>query len=447
MHWQEVTRDDLVPELGQPDAVGPGTCADIGDPCRRWWQMSLQDLDGSGELQQAGTTLQPILLVAIQVMLKSPLRRRVIPHGSSVLRNPVKTSAKSVRNTLMIVERVRWGIIGVGNVTERKSGPAFQQAERSELVAVMRRNGDLAADYARRNNVPRWYDDADELINDPEVDAVYVATPPDSHAEYVLRVARAGKPVYVEKPMARTALECEDMLSACDEAGVGLFVAYYRRALPRFVTVKELLDSGRIGQLRSVSIRNERPVPVGEADQEGWRVDPEISGGGHFVVLGSHILDLLDWLLGPVTHTAGVATNRGGRYPAEDLVTGVFSFRSGVEGVGVWNYDSFQHQDQIEIIGTAGALRFSCFADEPLQLLTAGGEERIKAPYPEAAQLPLIQAVVNALTGHGESPSTGRSAVRTARVIDSLLSDYRNSHGITFSPAKPGQGSLADPSR
>jgi predicted dehydrogenase len=328
---------------------------------------------------------------------------------------------------------VRWGIIGVGNVTEHKSGPGFQQAERSELAAVMRRNGELARDYARRHDVPRWYDDADELINDPAVDAVYVATPPDSHSEYVVRAAQAGKPVYVEKPMARTVAECEEMISACAEAGVGLFVAYYRRAMPRFVKVKELLDSGRIGQLRSVSIRNERPAPVGdEADQERWRVDPAVSGGGHFVDLGSHILDLLDWLLGPVTHAAGVATNRGGRYPAEDLVTGVFSFRSGVEGVGVWNYDSFQHQDQIEIIGTAGALRFSCFAGEPLRLLTAGGAEQIEAPYPATVQLPLIQTVVNALTGYGESPSTGHTALRTSRVIDSLLSDYRDSRGITY---------------
>ncbi len=339
-------------------------------------------------------------------------------------------SGRAALATLTSVERVRWGIIGVGDVTERKSGPGFQQAERSELIAVMRRNGDLAADYARRHNVPHWYDDADQLINDPEVDAVYIATPPDSHREYVLRVARAGKPVYVEKPMARTALECEDMITACEEAGVGLFVAYYRRALPRFTTVKELLDSGRIGQLRSVSIRNEQPA---EADHVGWRVDPEISGGGHFVDLGSHILDLLDWLFGPVDHAAGVATNRGGRYPAEDLVSAVFSFLSGVEGVGVWNYDSFQHQDQVEIVGTTGALRFSCFAEEPLQLLTARGVEQIEAPYPEVVQLPLIQTVVNALTGHGESPSNGHSALRTARVIDGLLSDYRNSHGIKYS--------------
>ena len=348
--------------------------------------------------------------------------------------------ASPVPTTLTIVERVRWGIIGVGDVTERKSGPGFQQAERSELVAVMRRNGGLAADYARRHDVPRWYDDADELINDPGVDAVYVATPPDSHKEYVVRVAQAGKPVYVEKPMARTTRECEDMIAACDEAGVGLFVAYYRRAMPRFATIKELLDSGRIGQLRSVSIRNERPGQIAGTGHDGWRVDPQISGGGHFVDLGSHVLDLLDWLLGPVTHAAGVATNRGRRYPAEDLVTGVFSFRSGVEGVGVWNYDSFQHKDHVEIIGTGGALRFSCFAEEPLRLLTARGVEKIKAPYPETVQLPLIQTVVNALTGHGESPSDGHSAVRTARVIDGLLSDYRDSHGINYSRATPAQG-------
>ena len=350
-----------------------------------------------------------------------------------------------VPSTLTTVERVRWGIIGVGNVTEHKSGPGFRQAERSELIAVMRRNRDLAADYARRNDVPRWYDDADGLINDPEVNAVYVATPPDSHREYVVRVAQAGKPVYVEKPMARTAPECDDMISACEEAGVGLYVAYYRRAMPRFAAVKELLDSGRIGRLRSVSIRNERPAPVGKADDGGWRVDPAISGGGHFVDLGSHTLDLLDWLLGPVTHAAGIATNRGGRYPAEDLVTAVLSFSSGVEGVGVWNYDSFRYADRVEISGTAGAMRFSCFADEPLRLLTARGVEEINAPYPETVQLPLIQTVVNALTGHGESPSTGRSAVRTARIIDGLLAQYRDSHGISYVTAKPSPGGPAEP--
>src|SRR5699024_4274467 len=149
------------------------------------------------------------------------------------------------------METVRWGIVGVGDVTETKSGPGLQQAEGSALVAVMRRDGAKAADYARRHGVPRWYDDADALIADPEVDAVYVATPPDSHADYAVRALRAGKPVYVEKPMARTATECEEILSASRRAGLPVFVAYYRRAMPRFATVKELLEGGAIGQVRA----------------------------------------------------------------------------------------------------------------------------------------------------------------------------------------------------
>jgi predicted dehydrogenase len=216
---------------------------------------------------------------------------------------------------------------------------------------------------------------------------------------------------------------------------VGLFVAYYRRAMPRFATVRNVLDGGRIGELRSVSIRNEKPGRGNAPADEGWRVDPTISGGGHFVDLGSHTLDLLDSLLGPVIHASGVATNRSRRYLAEDHVTAAFSFRSGVEGVGLWNYDSFQDTDQVEVIGTEGALRFSSFADEPLRLHTARGVEHIDAPYPEIVQLPLIQAVVDALTGRGAPPSDGYSALRTARVIDTLLSDYRRSHGITFAPA------------
>lgn len=326
------------------------------------------------------------------------------------------------------MKTVRWGIIGVGDVTERKSGPGFQQAERSELVAVMRRDGAKAADYARRHGVPRSYDDADALIADPEVDAVYVATPPDSHRDYAVRVARAGKPVYVEKPMARTAAECEEMITAADRAGVGLFVAYYRRALPRFVAVKELLAAGRIGEVRTVSVRNEG---IGSADA-GWRVDPRTSGGGLFVDLGSHALDLLDWLLGPIGEVSGAAANRGARHTGEDVVTAHLSFTSGVQGVGVWNYDSFRHQDRIDVVGTAGALRFSCFGDEPVRLLTGDGPESITAPNPATVQLPLIQAVVDDLTGHGTSPSTGTSAVRTARVIDGLLADHRDRYGITF---------------
>src|SRR3954454_8380540 len=143
--------------------------------------------------------------------------------------------------------QIGWGIIGCGDVTEVKSGPAFNQIENSRLVAVMRRDGEKARDYAARHGVPFWSGDADEVIHHPEVNAVYVATPPGSHLEYALKVCAAGKPAYVEKPMARNASECAAMVEAFEHAGLPLFVAYYRRALPRFLKVKELIESGRIG--------------------------------------------------------------------------------------------------------------------------------------------------------------------------------------------------------
>ena len=323
------------------------------------------------------------------------------------------------------MDTVRWGIIGAGDVTEVKSGPALQQADRSALVAVMRRSGDKAADYARRHGVPHWYDDADALIADQEVDVVYIATPPDSHCDYALRVAAAGKPVYVEKPMARTAAECDAMIDACARARVPLFVAYYRRAMPRFRRVQELLEGGAIGAPRTISVRLQRRSTDFNSVDLPWRFRPEVSGGGLFVDMGSHTLDLLDWLLGPVTHVSGIAANQGGHYDAEDVVAGVFEFTSGVRGVGLWSFDADEDRDEVEITGTAGTLRFSTFGQEPLRLTAVHGDSLIDVPYPRSVQQPLIQTVVDELTGRGVCPSTGESAARTARVIDALLQDYR----------------------
>ena len=330
------------------------------------------------------------------------------------------------------MQKVRWGIIGVGDVTEKKSGPGFQNAERSELIAVMRRSTDKAADYARRHGVPRWYDDADKLINDPEVDAVYIATPPDSHHDYTLKVAAAGKPVYVEKPMARSAAECESMISACRDAGVPLFTAYYRRAMPRFVKIKEMLNAGALGDIRAVVVRLQLTESAADVGDLPWRVRPEVSGGGYFVDMGSHTLDFLDWMLGPITDVTGAAVNQAGNYPAEDLVAGTFTFESGVHGVGLWCFSAQEAADKVEIIGSAGSLHFASFDGSPLKLVTAEGEKTIEAPYPETVQQPLIQTVVDELTGHGTCPSTGESALRTAKVVDALLESYRKQHGITF---------------
>lgn len=329
-----------------------------------------------------------------------------------------------------------WGIIGCGDVTEVKSGPALQQATDSALVAVMRRDAAKAADYARRHGVPRWYDDAQALIDDPGVDIVYVATPPSTHAQYAIAALRAGKPVYVEKPMARTSGECETMLAASRAAGLPLFVAYYRRALPRFLKVRELLQAGAIGQPRQVRIVLHRvldPAWAG-APELPWRVRPEVSGGGLFVDLGSHTLDLLDFLLGPLQAVEGTARSVSGVYPAEDQVRMRFACGD-VSGEGEWDFCSDTRRDLVEIVGDAGRLRFASFDAQPVTLENAAGSQRFDIAHPPHIQRPLVETVLAQLRGQGACPSTGETALRTSRVIDAVLRDYRNA---ASGPGRPG---------
>jgi len=329
------------------------------------------------------------------------------------------------------MKTIRWGIIGCGNVTEVKSGPGFQRARNSNLVAVMRRTGELARDYAERHAVPRWYDDAEALIGDSEVDAVYIATPPSSHKEYTILAAQAGKAVYVEKPMALNFGECQEMLDACRSFEVPLFVAYYRRALQRFLKIKELLEAGAIGEVRFVTITLYMKPRPAELDPENlpWRVIPKFAGGGHFVDLGSHMFDFLDYILGPIREAQGFAANQQKYYPAEDVVTATFVFESGVHGVGVWNFGAFDEVDITEIVGSKGKLSFSSFNVEPVVLTTGDGVIEFEIEYPPHIQQPLIQTVVDDLTGIGTCPSTGESAARTTWVLDQILKGYRTQQG------------------
>jgi len=319
------------------------------------------------------------------------------------------------------MKEVRWGIIGCGDVTEIKSGPALQEADGSRLVAVMRRNGNLAEDYARRHNVPKWYDCADSLIADPEVNAVYVATPPSSHKEYVLAAATAGKPVYVEKPMGMNKADCEEMIQACEKNSVPLFVAYYRRALPRFQKVKSLLDEGAIGSPRFANVTFYRPSAKSDFQgSDNWRIDPAIAGGGYFEDLASHSIDLLQYLLGDAVRAGGYSGNQSELYNSPDLVSGVLDLDTGIQVSYNWAFNCFKLFDQTEIVGENGLIRFSTFEEAPVVLETKSGQELFDIPNPVHIQKPLIQTVVNSLLGIGSCPSTGHTAARTNWVMDQM---------------------------
>jgi predicted dehydrogenase len=322
---------------------------------------------------------------------------------------------------------INWGIIGCGNVTEVKSGPAFNKVNGSRLLAVMRRNRSLAEDYARRHNVPKVYSDAHELIHDDEINAVYVATPPGSHAEYAIATIKAGKPVYIEKPMALNYAECEMINKTAEEYGVPVFVAYYRRGLPGFLKVKELIESGTIGKVLFYQMQLFKPASDDElAGNLPWRVDPAVSGGGHFFDLASHQLDYFDYLFGPVLRVKSMVRNNSGLYMAEDFVTAEMEYANGITGTGTWcfNVSRDSYRDIIEIIGEKGSIRFSTFSFENIIISGPDGRREMINERPEHVQYYLIDKIVRALEGKGTSPSTGVTAARTSRVMDEIVAEY-----------------------
>jgi 1,5-anhydro-D-fructose reductase (1,5-anhydro-D-mannitol-forming) len=323
------------------------------------------------------------------------------------------------------MQTIRWGMIGCGDVAEVKSGPGFAKAEGSELVAVMRRNARLAEDYARRHGVERWHDDAEAIISAPDLDAVYIATRPDSHLELALRCAAAGKPTYVEKPMAMTAAESEQMVAAFRAAGLPLWVAYYRRALPRFLKVAKLLAEGAIGQVRAVSsTRYERLVdPPTAPDRMAWRVDPSY-GRGIFHEGACHTLDFLDFLFGPMEEVSGLAVNQATAYANPDAVTASYRFASGVVGSGLWCFAAEAELDVNEIVGSAGRVRFCTSRPEPIRFIRGGQMEELPIGDPPHVHQPLIQTIVDELNGKGACPSTGETALRTAVVTDRILAGF-----------------------
>lgn len=319
-------------------------------------------------------------------------------------------------------DAIRWGILGCGDVCEIKSGPAFQKASGSALTAVMRRNGARAADFAARHGVPRWHDDAGALIADPGVDAVYVATPPGSHLDLARQVAAAGKPCYVEKPMARTHAECEEMIRAFSRTGTPLFVAYYRRCLPRFVTLKELLEQGRLGPLTEIRYQFTNRACL-EADPANlpWRLQPEISGGGLLWDLGSHLIDLLDHLFGPLENIRGQSRNQSGRLSVPDHTRLSFTTSAGIPGSAQWDFASVTSTDCLEIIGETGRAALSCFGNEPLEWTARASTQLLARPNPPHVHQPLIQTMVDELLGRGSRcPSTGISAARASRILDQI---------------------------
>lgn len=318
--------------------------------------------------------------------------------------------------------KIRWGIIGCGDVTEVKSGPAYQKEPSFTLAAVMRRNAELAEDYAKRHGVERFYDNADALINDPNIDAIYIATPPDSHKLYGLKVAAAGKICCIEKPLAPNFDDCQAIVNAFEEAKTSLFVAYYRRSLPRFVKIKSLLENGEIGNIRHITwVLNKTTSEQDLSQVYNWRTDKKVAPAGYFDDLASHGLDLFAFLLGDFKRVKGLADNQQGLYSALDTVSACWQHDNNITGSANWNFASFEQSDTVTIYGSKGKISFSVFDERPLIITTAAGQQELFIAHPDNVQLYHVQNMAKYLLFDQPHPSTGKSAAHTSWVMDQIL--------------------------
>lgn len=325
------------------------------------------------------------------------------------------------------MNKINWGIIGCGNVTEIKSGPAFNKVENSSLVAVMRRNEGKVIDYALRHNVPKWYTDANSMINDPAVNAVYIATPPSTHEQYTLAAIAAGKHVYVEKPMAMNAGSARTMVNAANQQNGKLVIAHYRRAQPLFKKIKQLIDEHFIGEIKLARLEYYRkPLTKEElaVPKTAWRLDPLISGGGLFHDIAPHQLDLMTWFFGEVEKGGGISMNNGSANP--DVVAGNILFKNGIVFNGLWCFsvEQYEEKDLCEIIGSEGKISFPIFEHKEIKFTKNNQNHSILFEPLKHVQQPMIEKTVDYFLDQGPNPCSGEEGVKVMELLDVFTGKY-----------------------
>jgi predicted dehydrogenase len=323
------------------------------------------------------------------------------------------------------MSNINWGIIGCGDVTEKKSGPALYKVPNSSLIAVMRRNAEKAADYARRHNVGKWYDDADKLLNDPEINSVYIATPPASHMDYALAALKKGLNVYIEKPVTLNAAEARIIAEAAKQSKGRVCIAHYRRSLPLFLYVKELIDTGAIGDIRMVQIRlwqSLKPELVTHV-ADNWRIQPALSGGGYFHDMSPHQLDLMLFYFGEPQYYTGFSLNQSNINPADDHVSGLILFKKDIVVNGSWSFNVAPGDaaDSVEIIGSKGKISFASFVHFDVILENEAGKTVKTFKHPEHISQLMVEKVVNYFNGdQAENPCSIEDAIPLMDIMDAF---------------------------
>lgn len=313
---------------------------------------------------------------------------------------------------------LRWGILGCGNVAEHKGGPPLYTVDDSDLIAVVRRDRAKAEDFAERHGAKRVYTDVHELLSDDEINAIYIATPPYLHCEQTLLAAHAGKHVLCEKPMAMTVEECQRMVDACRAADVTLMLAYYRNHYPNVVKMKALMDEGAIGEVGLARINCTGYYNPNRQDLKNWRINPEISGGGVLMDIGSHRISLLQSLMGDITSAQGYADTVHLDAAVDDSAVFSLRFESGAHAVANINWNVGISIDDVEVYGTTGSLRCSPLNSGNLTLETkSDGQVELPQTLLPHTHTGLVKDFVNHLKTGEPILCSGESGLQTNVII------------------------------
>ena len=331
-----------------------------------------------------------------------------------------------------MINQIKWGFIGCGKVVEQKSGKAFNQLPNSCIHSIMRRNLEDAYNSAKKFSAQNWFDNINDLLNS-DIDAVYIATPPGLHYEQALACCNAGKPIYIEKPFARNYTEVKAIVDAFERKDVPIYVGHYRRALPRFQKIRQLLMENCIGKICSVDFYLNRVFSQFEADNT-WLYNPILSGGGKFFDIAAHTIDLFNFLFGDIKEIHGYAINSGTKCPLEDTV--VFSFLTAQNIVGSANFNCISNKkgDRMIITGTKGTMEFSVHGrcDIVINNYDKKNVDVLEIPDSPIIEEPMIKTVIDNLLKQGDCPCMGKDALSTYWAIDQILAGYYHGRSDDF---------------
>jgi predicted dehydrogenase len=275
--------------------------------------------------------------------------------------------------------------------------PALRDLDNCELIAVSRADAARAEAFATEFGARRWHADWRELLKDPEVEAVYVATPVHLHAEQAIAAAEAGRHVLCEKPMALSAAECERMNAAAEANGVWLGVTYYRRFYPVVERVAEILRSGEIGTPVVAQMNAFERFEPGPDHPRRWLLDKKMSGGGPMFDFGSHRIEVLLNLFGPPLRVRAVTGNVLFRREVEDTACAIFQFEGRTQAVLTVTHAAREPQDTLEIFGSEGSVRADVLNEGRLRIRTAEGERVESHPPHMNFHQPLIEDFARAV--------------------------------------------------